>query len=53
MATSLSVQSATVGLVVTLTQIGYAVGLLFIVPLGDLVNRNIWLLPSCCYWRPR
>ncbi|MXG36737.1 MFS transporter, partial [Escherichia coli] len=40
MATSLSVQSATVGLVVTLTQIGYAVGLLFIVPLGDLVNRK-------------
>ncbi|ELH1434776.1 TPA: MFS transporter, partial [Raoultella ornithinolytica] len=40
LATSLSVQSATVGLVVTLTQIGYAVGLLFIVPLGDLVNRK-------------
>ncbi|HAT1609231.1 TPA: MFS transporter [Raoultella planticola] len=40
MATSLSVQPGRVGLVVTLTQIGYAVGLLFIVPLGDLVNRK-------------
>ena len=29
-----------VGLVVTLTQVGYAVGLLFVVPLGDLLNRR-------------
>jgi predicted MFS family arabinose efflux permease len=33
------------GLVVTLTQIGYGVGLLFIVPLGDLVeNRRLILI---------
>jgi predicted MFS family arabinose efflux permease len=29
-----------VGLVVTITQIGYGVGLLLVVPLGDLVNRR-------------
>lgn len=38
--TGLSAEAA--GLVVTLTQIGYAVGLLFVVPLGDLVeNRRL------------
>jgi predicted MFS family arabinose efflux permease len=39
-ATGLSPQAA--GLIVTLTQIGYALGLLFVVPLGDLVeNRRL------------
>ncbi|MDN4052044.1 MFS transporter [Massilia sp. YIM B02763] len=39
-ATGLSTQAA--GLIVTLTQIGYALGLLFIVPLGDLLeNRKL------------
>ncbi|MES2264982.1 MAG: MFS transporter [Pseudomonadota bacterium] len=39
-ATGLSPQAA--GLVVTLTQIGYCLGLLFIVPLGDLLeNRRL------------
>jgi len=39
-ATGLSAQAA--GLIVTLTQIGYALGLLFIVPLGDLLeNRKL------------
>ncbi|MBZ2207106.1 MFS transporter [Massilia soli] len=39
-ATGLSTEAA--GLIVTLTQIGYALGLLFIVPLGDLVeNRRL------------
>jgi predicted MFS family arabinose efflux permease len=39
-ATGLSPQAA--GLIVTLTQIGYALGLLFVVPLGDLLeNRRL------------
>lgn len=39
-ATGLSTEAA--GLIVTLTQVGYAVGLLFIVPLGDLLeNRRL------------
>jgi predicted MFS family arabinose efflux permease len=39
-ATGLSAQAA--GLVVTLTQIGYTIGLLFVVPLGDLLeNRRL------------
>lgn len=39
-ATGLSPQAA--GLIVTLTQVGYALGLLFIVPLGDLLeNRRL------------
>src|SRR5450830_1323211 len=38
--TGLSPQAA--GLIVTLTQIGYCIGLLFIVPLGDLLeNRRL------------
>lgn len=41
-ATSLSTEAA--GLIVTLTQVGYALGLLFIVPLGDLLeNRRLRL----------
>ncbi|HEX8406951.1 MAG TPA: MFS transporter [Duganella sp.] len=39
-ATGLSAQAA--GLIVTLTQIGYTIGLLFVVPLGDLLeNRRL------------
>lgn len=42
-ATGLSPDAA--GLIVTLTQVGYALGLLFIVPLGDLVeNRQLVLV---------
>ena len=37
-----------VGLIVTMTQIGYAIGLLFIVPLGDLIeNKKLILLVFC------
>lgn len=43
-AQSLSLDPAMAGLVVTLTQIGYGLGVLFIVPLGDLVeNRKLIL----------
>jgi predicted MFS family arabinose efflux permease len=34
------IDHATVGLVVTVTQIGYGLGLLLVVPLGDLLNRR-------------
>ena len=40
MAQSLGVASSMIGAVVTATQVGYALGLLFIVPLGDLLNRK-------------
>ena len=39
---ALGLPPAAAGLIVTLTQIGYTLGLLFIVPLGDLVeNRRL------------
>ncbi|MFU2325726.1 MFS transporter [Pseudomonas sp. NFX98] len=44
MAQSLGVASPMIGVVVTATQVGYALGLLFIVPLGDLVNRKRLIL---------
>jgi predicted MFS family arabinose efflux permease len=34
------ISASAVGLVLTLTQVGYALGLIFIVPLGDLVDRR-------------
>lgn len=34
------ISAATIGVVVTLTQVGYGLGLIFIVPLGDLVDRR-------------
>lgn len=37
---SLGLSSGATGLIVTLTQIGYGIGLLFIVPLGDLVETR-------------
>ncbi|ARJ42823.1 MFS transporter [Pantoea alhagi] len=40
MADSLNVQPGLIGMVVTVTQTGYAVGLFFLVPLGDLLNRK-------------
>ncbi|WP_297831782.1 MFS transporter [Pseudomonas sp.] len=44
MAESLDVAQSAIGIVVTATQIGYAIGLLFIVPLGDLVNRRLLII---------
>lgn len=40
MARDLSISSASIGIVVTVTQVGYGLGLIFIVPLGDLVDRR-------------
>lgn len=39
-ATDFRISSAAIGLVVTLTQVGYALGLIFIVPLGDIFDRR-------------
>lgn len=43
-ADSFSLSVNRIGLIVTLTQIGYATGLLFIVPLGDRMNRKSLIL---------
>lgn len=40
MAMTFSMNPATVGIVISLTQVGYGVGLLLLVPLGDLLNRR-------------
>jgi len=40
MAEAFAMDPATIGIVVTLTQVGYGVGLLLLVPLGDMLNRR-------------
>jgi predicted MFS family arabinose efflux permease len=40
----LSIRSADLGLVTTVTQAGYLLGLILIVPLGDLVNRRALII---------
>nr|WP_314624901.1 MFS transporter [uncultured Noviherbaspirillum sp.] len=49
-AAELGLSPAAAGLLVTLTQVGYGLGLLFIVPLGDILeNRKLVLtLVTCC-----
>ncbi|MFJ3372931.1 MFS transporter [Pseudomonas sp. NPDC086251] len=44
MAHSLAVETGFVDIVVTASQLGYAIGLFFIVPLGDLINRKVLIL---------
>ncbi|MFC9354853.1 MFS transporter [Arthrobacter sp. NPDC057013] len=49
-ASDLGIASGTAGLLVTLAQVGYALGVFFIVPLGDTINRKR-LIPAimvCC-----
>lgn len=41
--TELGIAHSSVGIVITITQICYAIGLLLLVPLGDLLNRR-WLI---------
>ncbi|MCU7249268.1 MFS transporter [Pseudomonas koreensis] len=40
MAEAFALSPATIGIVITLTQLGYGVGLVLLVPLGDLLNRR-------------
>lgn len=40
MANEFGISHATIGIVVTTTQIGYGLGLLLLVPLGDILNRR-------------
>ncbi|MFJ2487262.1 MFS transporter [Pseudomonas sp. NPDC087639] len=40
MAEAFAMSPASIGIVITLTQIGYGVGLVLLVPLGDLLNRR-------------
>jgi MFS family permease len=39
-ANEFGIPHAAVGIVITVTQIGYGVGLVLVVPLGDLMNRR-------------
>jgi predicted MFS family arabinose efflux permease len=45
---ALGLSPAATGLIVTLTQLGYGLGLLFIVPLGDLVENRLLVLVLLC-----
>lgn len=50
-ADGLDASTTKVGLVVTASQVGYAVGLAFLVPLGDLIQRRklmTWMLAGTC-----
>lgn len=40
LAATFGIRPATVGIVITITQVGYGLGLLLVVPLGDLVDRR-------------
>ncbi|MBR7832800.1 MFS transporter [Actinospica durhamensis] len=44
----LSLGSAAAGLTVTVTQLGYALGLMLAVPLGDLLERRRLVMVMCC-----
>lgn len=40
MASDFGISAAKAGLIITMTQVGYGFGLIFLVPLGDIVNRR-------------
>ncbi|MCR6476979.1 MFS transporter [Variovorax sp. ZS18.2.2] len=40
LAVTFGIRPATVGIVITITQVGYGLGLLLVVPLGDLIDRR-------------
>ncbi|WP_024515187.1 MFS transporter [Bradyrhizobium sp. Tv2a-2] len=40
LASSFAIPASTIGMVVTLTQVGYALGLVFLVPFGDIIDRR-------------
>ena len=46
MATNFGVSDFSASMVATLTQIGYVVGLVFVIPLGDLVSRKKLILAN-------
>ncbi|GAA3066219.1 MFS transporter [Pseudonocardia yunnanensis] len=45
----LEVGPAGLGLVTTVTQVGYLLGLILIVPLGDLMNRRVLIVAQCAF----
>lgn len=46
-AATFRVNTSLVGLLSMLTQLGYALGLLFLVPLGDVINRKKLIIRMC------
>lgn len=46
---AIGLSTETAGLVVTLTQIGYGIGLIFIVPLGDILENRRLVVASLLF----
>jgi hypothetical protein len=58
LAGAFGVSNGTAGLLITISQLGYVLGLALLVPLGDLHERRELIRPPCCSprwrwrWRP-